>query len=504
MKMYRYLFLGLFCFSFLTNIYSQRFHPGVIDEYPRSGYRQGIIGDDEDYIYTSARASEYTFVIGAYDKKNKNSKVYSIPLKKIKVNGRTALIERVTLLNDDFVIFYSYYAPKTRTTNIAAQIIDKRTGVEKDIKKDIISVVVGDEIYSGSVLISVSEDKSKVLIYQKAFNYLINKGIKRFYLFNENLELLVCKDLNTELDNKKYILDNEGSVYYLKRINKELFIGSFDANREYEKWEEKIIFDYNKFENFSIHNEDLNINKQNELILTGLVGVLEDDTMSLVGVSFVNIDRESKEVKVAKISNFSKDFLEQFRTDTLLSGDEKIIKKFGDLRPIDKSDGSVVCTFENFNRRYEGGLKHVEYGDIIAVNFSIDGNILWAKRIPKNQVLSYSKFVQVTEWVTTNYFSYASAILNDKLILIYNDNSENLVMGPAGDPKKMTEPEEAVPVRCEIDLVTGEMKKEVFSEMLSQKTIFFPYTRYQKEENADLILYGRSGTDYSFHVFSEK
>lgn len=502
--MYRYLFLGLFCFSFLTNIYSQNFLPGVIEVYPKVGYRQGIVGDDADYIYTSARASEYTFVIGAYDKRNKNSKVYSIPLKKIKVNGRTALLERITLLEDVFVIFYSYYAPKTRTTNIVAQIIDKKTGVEKNIKKDIISVVVGDEIYSGSVSISVSEDKSKVLIYQKASNYLINKDIKRFYLFNENMEMLVSKDLNTELDNRKYILDNEGSVYYLNRINNDLIIGSFDANREYEKWEEKIIFDYDKFENFSIHNEALNVNKQNELIVTGLVGVTGDNIMSLVGAFFVNIGRESKEVKVAKISGFSKDFLNQFRTDTMLAGDVKIIKKFSDQRSIDKSDGSVVCTFENFIRRTESGFKQVEYGDVIAVNFSNDGNILWANRIPKSQVFSYSKYLQTTEWVTTNYFSYASAVLNDKLILIYNDNSENLVLGLNGDPKKITQLEKAVPVKYEFDLITGEMKKEVFSNMLSQKTVFCPSARYQKGENSDLILYGRRGTQYSFHVFSGK
>lgn len=91
-----------------------------------------------------------------------------------------------------------------------------------------------------------------------------------------------------------------------------------------------------------------------------------------------------------------------------------------------RSDGSVVLIAEQatqtagFNPRTNFRTARTAFNTIAVVSVDPDGEVMWTEQIRKNQVSpeGYSFFS-----------SYATAVLNDKVYLVFNDHPENLCEG---------------------------------------------------------------------------
>jgi len=514
MKKFKFLFLSLFCFCFFSNVHAQKLNLGTIERGSKK-YVPKVLGEDEKYIYVTGWSTQYRtgdVQIEAYDKTNNNIRKYAFPIKHEKIKGQFVRLVSTVLIKDEVLAFYSYFDKKAKKSILFVKRIDKHTGKFKGEKKELLSIDDEYGYYYGNYYIQISEDKSKILA---SYNL-------RYVLYNDEMEVLHDSKTKGLGENDYSIIDNDGSIYYIRFKDMNLYVGSFDANKDFEKWEEKINVDLEKVEDLYLHNVRLNINKKNELTVTGLVSSKAEkkEDMALCGSLYINMDRESKEVKISKYNKFKSEFLDQFKTarDIKKNKAAKVKKTFNSAKVVDKEDGGVLCIFEYYRNegdRYSN-MQYIEYGDIVIVNFSKEGDMLWANRVPKKQVFSWARYTYLVtstkgirfyfsplDWRTERYFSYSSGMFNNKLILIHNDTKKNVGKNMEDKLNKFKKTRGMVTVKYEFDLKTGERKKELYSDLSKHQTIFSPNGDYQKSENSNLILFGIKGNKHSFHTYGK-
>jgi len=504
-------------------VFSQNFKMGTLHK--GSGkYDPFIKNEDENNLYVVAENAYGDYSIEAYSKKNDLKRLYSEPLKHEKINKKHSVsVEAMTHMGERFVIFYSYLDSKTKEYTLFAKLFDKNTGKPIGQRKDIYTIPVEKKSRKGDFTIKVSEKKTRIFIKHSAYYKTLKKDITQFTLLNPDLEVL----FEYKLDNDEklpggYIVDNDGSIYYLRYRDMNLYVGSYDANKDYEKWEEKINFDYASLDKFYLHNLEFNIKRNNDFTITGLVSKKDEkNNVKVYGSVFVAIDNESKEQKVAKINEFPADLFDQFRTKKDIKKERSgtIVNNFGREEVLDKEDGGVIMTMESYYKvsYYTNGAisgKTIEYSDILILNFDEQGNMLWSNRIPKRQYFSWNDLLggifitssrglhilsTPVEWKTTRYFSYSIGIVNDKLHIYHNDLLKNFEeKGLTDKYKKFKKPRTAVVVKHEFDLVSGTRSKDLFTSWSEKGIKLCPGKGFQKNEESDLFLFGIKGRKYAF------
>ncbi|MFN6947073.1 MAG: hypothetical protein ACK4ND_19170 [Cytophagaceae bacterium] len=527
---YIFSFIKAVCFfvalSLMANYtYAQTIEVGTINK-ATSNYDPVIIGEDDELIYVLAEVKSGKYNIEAYEKQNKLKRKYSVSIDHQKIDKKFSVeFERITLMKDQFVVFYSYYDKQSHLYTLFVKTVNKKDGKTQDNRKDLISVEVEKKRRRGDYKVLVPADKSKIFIYHVAYSKVQRKNVRQYMLMNQDLEVLFQKELEEgEFMPRGYIVDNDGSIFYLRYSDMNLYVGSFDANRDYEKWEEQIKFTSDKsLEKYYLHNLEMTISKKNELTVAGLVSEKQNKTKNTTGSAFIVMDRESKEVRVAKINHFNEDFFDQFKTkkDVKKGRDGSVSRGFNREQLIRKSDGSAIMILEEYSTMNyydrDGALigREVTYGDLLVINFNADGEMLWANRVPKKQYFSWFDVVfpftsstrglhllsRPTEWKTTRHFSYSAALFNDKLIVFFNDDIKNIIEKSMQDKfKKFKKPRKAVVAKYEFDLETGVGKKAVFHDALKIQTYLCPRDNFQSGENKDMVIFGIKGGRYCYSI----
>lgn len=484
-------------------------------------YDPVIHGEDENYIYVAADHAYADYKIEAYDKKTLKRQ-YSTSLDHDRIDKKYAVdIERISLLDDRFVVFYSYLDKKAKEFTLFAKSFDKTNGKQIGNRKDIYTIPVEKKSRKGDFTVLVSENSSRIFIKHIAYYKKLKKDIIHFTLLGQGLETLFQHKIDEEAEwPNSYIVDNDGSIYYIKYRDSDLFVGSFDANRDYEKWEEKINFA--NIGEMSLHNLEFNINSKGDFTITGLVSTKsgEKNKQKISGSLFIKIDRESKEQKVAKVNEFSEEFFEQFRSKRDIKKERQgdVQYNFTFENVLDKEDGGVIMSMESYYQidYYNNGNhtgRSVEYGDILLMNFDNEGNMLWANRVPKRQSFWWSEIgglfvassrglhflLTPSQWKTTRHFSYSMGIKDGKLVLFHNDLSKNILEKKISDKyKRFKKPRTATVVKYEFDLISGERNKSVYNSWPQKGVKMCPVDYYQKSDNSDLYLFGIKGRKYSF------
>ena len=523
MKRINLLILSVFFVSFIFSQESIKW--GKTNIAKSKSYYPDIIGENEKNIYTFSYAKN-KFVVESH-RKGSFLLNYSTSISPEKINKNKTYIEDVIFFNNRFIVLVSYYDKKIKQSIIYAYYINGKTGKADKHKEKIFSIPVEKKKRDGAFSVMVSPDKSKMMVRHNAY-------YKKQKAFKEKIKILDdgLSELNTaeEISLKKGarftlsngVLDNDGSIYFLKKeINDKIesySIVSYEAKRDFEKWEEALSIDDLGLDIGAYINDiHFTINQSNELIVSGYYALKKE----LKGCFYLRIDNKSKEIEIKKVSEFGKDFKDQFKTkkQEKKGKDAEIMNMFHNVEILTKKDGGIVLIGELYYYYYgssDQGTVYKEYfGDIIVLDISSEGELNWGNRIPKKQVFGYytygplvfastgfSLFI-IPNWRTTEYFSYLAGIDDEKVTIIFNDNPKNnLSKDDQAKLKSLKKVKKSTVTKFTINLKTGEKKEELFTKAKDYDIYIKPQVSYQEGQDKPVIVFGMKGKKYKYGTFN--
>lgn len=363
----------------------------------------------------------------------------------------------------------------------------------------------------------VSQNGSKILIYQSEYS-VKNKEKEEvtFYVYDEGLNTLWEKKIvfpyKSELFSiEEVIVDNEGNVHLLAREYNEVRKTRKKGKANY-KYHVLSYFDQgaNAIDNIISLNKDfitdITVSVSNgNMVAAGFYS--EDNKLSSIkGVFYLNMDLKSQQVVSHSKKEFSIDFMVENMKD---SKAEKIKKKaekgkefelyeFDLDELIQREDGGTVLLAEKYyitvhtTTDSRGNMRTYyvyHYDDIIAVSISPQGQIEWANMVPKRQASRSPG----------GPLSYASAVCDDKVYLVFNDNLKNI-----------TEPKKGKTYgwggkNSVVSMVTlsgdGKMEREVLYKPGKYDIILHPGVS-MNTKNCELFLYNRRRNTHQYSQVS--
>jgi len=471
------------------NLTAQKIEWGTKNEAKTKWYSPYILmEDDEASVYTTY-FDDNNIVIEKHN--SKGNVVYSNILKLEKIKDEKPQIEDIEFLKDRFVLFVSTYDDKNEKAILYALSYSGKTGKQIGKEKKLFDAPVEKKKRKGSFYLFVSKDQTKILINHYAFYKSEGKLKDRYKLFDNEMNELMEKN---EVINKKeldytthnYIIDNDGSVYFLRKMESgETFIVSFDATKDFEKWEEPI--DVSKLDrNQSVGFVKFAFDNNNDLVIAGICVKKEKDTKSIfkiekinpVGAMYMKVDRKSKEVKVMKIHTF--------KIESIMKKDDYT---FTSQSMHFTANNDLVFISEMFKVQYTKNANILYDGELVIAKFDAEGELGWSNMIPKMQVsiLTNQLLLIAPSGVNRHYFTYTSGVNSNNLFVIYNDDPKNLKLKPGKGVKPIKKYNKTIPFLCTIDLATGKMATKQFFDPKVVKNYIKTMVRYQKDYKSDII-----------------
>ncbi|HLO61039.1 MAG TPA: hypothetical protein VK179_19980 [Bacteroidales bacterium] len=495
--MARVLLLSLLIFNAIK-ISSQEITWGELNKSLNENYSPQILKADSNYIYTLA--SDYTdFYIEKFDI-NKMTPVYSTKV----IKPQESEIELINLINDKFIVFYSFYNENDKTAELRAFAVDAVTGRGIGTAIKLMKLPVENSRRAGEFSAITSQDGKMILVNH--YCYIRNKRIHQnsYVLFNDSLQIVLDKTERIESDELNYKtfnyqLDNNGSVYFMKASREGLFIASYDVFNNYEKWEEKIDFS-EQHPNTILKSAYLGFNNDQNLVVTGLYGLTNKNE----GLYFLEIDRISKEIMINRFSEFS-DSLSQ--TLDFSRPDDPENMNYSNIISINKKDGGMYLFCERYDRRFIAGQYTVNsltwFNDVAIFDLTKDGTVLHTYLIPKSQynkssvsMLTAAKMLKKCEYLSILPWTDDSC-----LYVAYNDHIENVPYLNRQYLYKrvlIKELKNSVPVIITINKTTGEIIKNKYTQLQSEEIYFKPQVNYPVPHSRTLFIFAQKGLQYRF------
>lgn len=382
---------------------------------------------------------------------------------------------------------------------------------QKDMSLDepvLISELPKKESAGNNFTISFSPDSSKIaLSYHLPYEEDKLQNIA-LILFSRDLKILQSTKLVLPYEDKlftssKFVVNNSRDVYILgKRY--------FDKKKD--KIKREVNYDYvllkmdsetNHLDPFPIETQgkflsdmQININSDGELISAGFYS--EKGSNLSAGVFYIRFNEKSKEVMSESFKSFDNSFLllnmtkrKAEKTKSKMDqGEDVELAHFNIDEFILEKDGSTTIIAESrniFTTSYymyspQGGYTvtntHYDYDDVMVVRVDPTGNISWAQRVAKNQHTIGDAAI---------YSSYCSAISNNIIFLIYNDNAENLNYSGVGKVAPMKKGSSTMIMVSRLDS-EGNVKKTALFNRGEIETKIRPALCRQISENEVLIF----------------
>ncbi|MFT6746577.1 MAG: hypothetical protein ACJAZ2_000918 [Glaciecola sp.] len=519
------IMMFLFCTG--VQLQAQKIDWGTEQVSKSKYYLPHIIGEDEEAVY-SYSYERNTLIVEKFSK-DKFKRVYKTQFIKPKINKRRIVIESLILMGDHFVVLASYYDKKTKQNTIVFYKIDKSNGKIVDGHKELFSIDVEKKRRRGTFNVRVTEDDSKILIQHTGYYKKKDRVIATFKLFNADLEVIEeftedfkKRDKENSIDYiSNLVIDNDGSIFYLKLGFENYTIVSLDANKGYEKWEDRV--DIEELEPRSVISHlRFTFDKKGDLVLFGFYN---ERKKGLKGVYFSRINNLTKEIEVSKLSKFDADFLDQFRSERQKkkaakgkkAKDGKLREIFNLIEILPKEDGGIAVVAESYT--YSNTLDYgsvgisndneirekITYGNMLAINLSSSGEMLWAKFLPKNQYFyqqsvmryfivgthGFSFYLPVNSYNYTKYYSYVAAMDKQDLIIMFNEHKNNKLNDLKTKKKGMQKVKKSRPVAYLLNLETGDINMKDVKNGVSQKTPLAPEMSYKTKDGKMIIVFGQ-------------
>jgi hypothetical protein len=468
---------------------------------PNDKYSPEILSTDDNFVYTLTYDYK-DFFVEKFDKA-KLTPVYSKVVEIPKIGTVQTSLELISLVNDRFVVFYSYYNEQENVAELHAYTIDAASGDKTGRSVRLMQLPVEKKKRDGEFYAFVSEDRKKILINHYCYFRSQKMHQDKYVLFDANLEVILERSEKFEKDDINYrtfnyTIDNDGSVYYIKSSDEGYSIVSYDAHNDYEKWEEKI--DLSKTHpNAVIKSVHLSFNSKNNLVLTGLYTISD----KYEGLIYMCLDRFSKEITVNKIDEFDAGFKETIGMNRPKAPRNMAYNR---MMSISKADGGTIVIGEQYRREIiqtrNSTTVHTYFVDLVLFDLNAQGDLLRSYRIPKYQADHSSLGLFFTMKRIEKKCEYLSVLpwLDNKFIyLAFNDNAVNVSQTAMEAKYKAISAagiEKAVPVIVKINRETGELSKEAFTSLSKADVVFKPQIHYVDPGNNSLIVFAQRKLNY--------
>jgi hypothetical protein len=380
--MFKKSYLLLFTLAFITaiNASAQKIEWGNTNKAIAAEYNPLVIGESEDGIYT-AYILNGNYYIEKHDATGKRQFRRTVKLQKI--NKRSVFLEYITYMGGKLLVYGSTY--DNSESMLYVYEYDSELGTMVGVPQQVFTVPVEKGSRRGAFHFFSSKDGSKLLINHYAYYKKEERYKDRYRLFDSEANLLVERDQIIERNSANYrtfnyIINNDGTFFFVKSYGKgESYVVSYDANNDYEKWEERIdLSDANR--NETIEDIKFSINEQNDLILTGFAYKYNERNAylpkKLKGMLYLKIDGKTKEIK-SQLMYYN----ELFDDHT----DFSIASTAIHFMP----DGSPLVVAETFSSEQVYSGYRIRLNDLLVFKFTKEGTIAWTQIVPKVQGTSF-------------------------------------------------------------------------------------------------------------------
>jgi len=413
-----------------------------------------IIGFDDTGIYTLRKRST-SVMLDVYDSyleklDNNLNPVAEQRLSKVLANRKEDLQDilwhqnKIWLLTSDKVQGKGNFLVKLREVN------KNSLGLDGNVK-EVVNLNYDWRLSTPIFDYEISRDSSKLMIIYSLPSKRNEADRFGFTIIDEDLEILFRKEIvlpvkDRLFDLSSYEVSNNGDVL----LNGVQFETEIKEPKRFGKpnyfyrvfmvpADKDTIFSY-KITQEDKYITDLKTSFNNVGDVIGAGFYSDEGTTSIAGSYFFSLNQ-----KTDKIENFNfKKFDLEFILEETDKRDAKTLKKRAEKgktvelyeydldKIILRDDGGALLlaeqyfvssynnTYDGFNRNrtLDGGRSYnYNYNNIILVNINPDGSIEWNSKIPKRQNTFDDRGI---------HSSYTSAIVKDKIYLIYNDNPKNL------------------------------------------------------------------------------
>lgn len=350
-----------------------------------------------------------------------------------------------------------------------------------------------------------SPDMSKHLIVCQVYDYYGYNTRSEYVLMNNEMEILAKRKENYGRYGRgfnigSHLLENDGTFYYMKMGGGQALLTSFDGMNSYEEWWDLIDLTEQGLDlDANFHGIRMTLNAKDEIVITAYYYIDE-----LQGYLYMTVDKESKEILEYKVVDLEMSFFEEWASRKRLeAGDILKIDYLFNLQYImKKDDGGLVIVGERFYRRDAyPGYKWC-FKDLAVFNLDPEGELLWAKRVPKSQIFDKHASVLMVgtagslgqrskyPYSTDDYFSILPALKDNELHIFYNDNPDYLDQldkwGEAAPEKKISRMNL---IHRTMDLDSGEMTTEVMTKEEAPEMKMMVSFSKQKNNDDKIITY---------------
>ncbi len=405
-----------------------------------SGTISDLLGMDDDFYYFGA-ALKNDYTIEKLDKSLDNPVNFIFEERNRETKERYSLFERIYFA-DRLLVFKTTVDKDSKTTTLIAEEVNKSSMQSTGKEKKVAEIQYEKRRDKGTFSIYTSADESFLMIIEsipveqdenEKFNVIMLDNTLNI-VWKKNVQLPYQ---NTLFMTNSFLVDDDGNFYVLgilfrdkdswvkKEVNYTHHIIVFNdhgnSTLDYEvKLKDKYIADIT-----------FRKNKNGDITCAGFYGTLGRSRIN--GAFFLTLDPFTKQVKASNSKEFDMDFMTEYMTE---KQEKKARKNEEKGKPVElgsyqlrslikRSDGGAILIAEQiyiYTYTYPCGNNMTcrstmyNYNDIITVNINPEGNIEWAKKIPKRQS-------------STNdggYFSsFALMVTENFLGFIYNDHRDN-------------------------------------------------------------------------------
>lgn len=482
-----------------------------------------IFGADDNgfYILKRKRKDDFKIIFEHY-----NSEMNQVQISEItfETKHKKRSYEFTIDLGDEIFVFSSFKNEKHKKNYLFAQSLNKTTlQLNNDLRKICeIAYEKKTKHNAGNFSYELSSDTTKILFYYN-LPYKSNEKEKfAFNVYDHELNQLWRKEITLPYLDKlfavlDYEIDNAGNVHLLGNIfnDKAKYERKGKPNSTYE------ILSYlnngNSHKKYPITLGDkfindltFEINDNQDIVCGGFYSSIGAE--SIQGSYFLTIDHETAVVKSQNTKKFDLNFITQNLsqvqkkriTKKNKKGKSTEMNKYHLSDFVLKEDGGALFVAEKYyseiyttSQTDSDGrtttTTHVRYffKDIIVVNISQQGNIIWAEKIAKNQITSDDG---------GTYSSYTMLVKGTDLFFVFNDNIKNQTYNGSGKVKNFTMGKNGVAAIVKIDSQGNQTRDFVFSR---KDTEFFVKPSISKQISDDqIILYGRKRKKQNFSLLT--
>lgn len=477
------------------------------------------LGEDEDYIYvlrgkagnvglgmvTGGMAIKSVLIIESYNRKLTLQTQREL---EPEVNGDRADFSNVAFLDGQLYAYFTLVDKKAEETNLYYQPIDNKTLMLSGTPKKIASISYDKKRLQGYFDYDISKDKKAIAIIA------VHHAEKEM---NEQFTATVCdarmnklwqKDITLPYESKLFVnegmlLDDNGNIYIRGRIYTETVK---EKKKGAPNYSYKILAyrdEGNSFKEYDVNLKDkfitdlgFNITDDDQLAVAGFYS--DRGTTTIKGVCFMLIDAATEDVVKQGTKEFDASFMGMFnKKDVSKKNTDPELWEYDLDNIVIRSDGGALLLAEQFyihvsttttrtgNSVSTRTVYYYHYNDIIAVNINPNMTIAWATRIPKRQTTANDG----------GYFSsYAYAIKDDKIYLLFNDNPDNLHISNPSSVAKYTSPKKSAATLVTIGS-DGKWKKSLVFSNKEEGVILRPKICEQSGPD-HMFLYAEKGKHY--------